>query len=156
MKAVPSSSKFIYFDKVRGSVVGSEVLELAKQQEKKKLVKIKAKEKRLKKKGDQVELFYKCKIIRNCGGSPCHASGLKQCQNRKKITKSNCSKQKCFVDVAKPVMVPVVFDEEKRKRKVVLVEEPTCSKSRRKLFGESCNESCDYDEDVMFEAHYCQ
>ena len=63
MKAVPSSSKFTNFDKVRGSVVGSEVLELAKQQEKKKLVKIKAKEKRLKKKGDQVELFYKCKII---------------------------------------------------------------------------------------------
>ena len=57
-----------------------------------------------------MELIYKCEIIRNFGGSPCHASGLKQCQNCKKIMKSNCSKQKCFVDVAKPAMVPVVFD----------------------------------------------
>ena len=122
MKNVPSSSKFNNFDKVRGSVVGSEVLELAKQQEKKKLVKIKAKEKRLKKKGDQVELIYKCEMIRNCGGSPCYASGLKHCQNCKKIMKSNCSKQKCFVDVAKPAMVPVVFDEDKRKKKVATVE----------------------------------
>ena len=54
------------------------------------------------------------------------------------------------------VTVPVVFDGEKRKRKVASVEEPSCRKSRRKLFGESSNESCDYDEDVMFEAHYCQ
>lgn len=156
MKAVPSSSKSTRLNKVRGSVEGSEVLELAKQQEKEKLVKIEAKEKRLKEKGDKVELYYRCKIICNCGGSPCHASGLKQCQNCKDILKSNCSKQKCFVDGAKPVMVPVVYDEHKRKKKVASVEEPSCSKSRRKLFEESSNESCDDDEDVMFEAYYCQ
>ena len=68
---------------------------------------------------------------------------------------SNCSKQKCFVDVAKPAMVPVVFDGDKRKKTVASVEQPSCSKSQRKFFGESCNESCDY-EDVMFEAHDCQ
>ena len=81
---------------------------------------------------------------------PCHASGLKQCQNCKKIMKSNCSKQKRFIDVAKPAMVPVVFDEDKRKKKVATAEEPSCSKSLRKFFGESSDESCDYDEDVMF------
>ena len=94
--------------------------------------------------------------MRNCGGTQCHASGLKQCQNCKKIMKSNFSKQKCFVDLAKPAMVPVVFDEDKRKKKVATVEEPNCTKSQRIFFGKSSNESCDYDEDVMFEAHYCQ
>ena len=103
-----------------------------------------------------MEFSYKCKIIWNCGGSPCRASGLKQCQNCKKIMKSICSKQKCFVDVAKPVMVTVVFAAHKRKKKVASGEEPSCSKSQRKLFGESSNESCDEDEDVMFEAYYCQ
>ena len=43
MKAVPSSSKFTNFDKVRGSVVGSEVLELAKQQEKKSWLRLRPK-----------------------------------------------------------------------------------------------------------------
>ena len=78
MKAVPSSSKSTRLNKVRGNVEGSEVLELAKQQEKEKLVKIEAKEKSLKEKGDKVELYYRCKIICNCGGSSCHASGLKK------------------------------------------------------------------------------
>ena len=37
---------------------------------------------------------------------------------------SNCSKQKCFVEVAKPAMVPVVFDEDKRKRRLHRLRNP--------------------------------
>ena len=59
---------------------------------------------------------------------------LKQCQNRKKITKSNCSKQKCFVDVAKPAMVPVVFDEDKRKRRLHRLRNPVVANLKENSF----------------------
>ena len=106
IKPKRTTSKAKRVTQVHGSLEGTEILELLKEFEAKKKMKIEAKEKRDQKKSS----YFRCKIVCNCDVTPCEASGLKQCKYCKVVKKSRFSRKSCNIDGKKPSMMPVVYD----------------------------------------------